>query len=176
MGSPKMEGNTARLCKSIIEELEAHNADIEYITLHGKNITPCIGCHKCQNAIGEYGCIFEDDMQGIVDVILKADVLVFATPIYTWQATTPMKAVMDRMYGLNKFYGEAPREVLNQGQKYALLATHGYDADYAAGPLNEVMRRWAEHSGLDYLGMYGVKDEVKDVAKNILNKQTPSLG
>jgi multimeric flavodoxin WrbA len=108
-------------------------------------------------------------MQAIVNSILQANVLVFATPINTWQATPPIKAVMDRMYGINKFYGSIPRSKLNQGQAYALITTCGYDLDYGAGPLNEGFRRWCEHSDLPYLGMYAVRDE-----DNLASFQTDS--
>jgi len=153
-----MNGNTAELCKHIIHELQQHKAEVDYITLHGSKVAPCLGCYDCQDIAGEYGCSQQDEMQGIVESILKADVLVFATPIYIWQATPPMKAVMDRMYGLNKFYGSAPRSVLNEGQAYALVATCGYNLDYGAGLLDEGLRRWCKHSGLPYLGMYAVRD------------------
>ena len=159
MGSPRQNKNTAELCKPFIDELRLNNVVVDYIPLHEKNIAPCLGCYICQNISNEYGCVQEDDMQGIVEKILKADVLVFATPIYTWQATPPMKAVMDRMYGLNKFYGTAPRAVMNENQAYALIATCGYDLDYGAGLLDEGIRRWCTHSGLHYLGMYAVRDE-----------------
>jgi len=159
MGSPGVHRRTAELCKPFIDELTANHAEVDYITLHGMNIAACLGCYHCQDIAGEYGCIQKDDMQGIVEKIVKADVLVFATPIYIWQATPPLKAVMDRMYGLNKFYGSAPREVMNQNQAYALIATCGYDIEYGAGLLDEALRRWSRHSGLQYLGMYAVRDE-----------------
>jgi len=119
-----------------------------------------LGCYYCQGESDEYGCSQEDDdMEEIVEKILLADLLVFATPIYTWQATPKMKAVMDRMYGLNKFYGGTPRNSLNKHQSYALIATCGYDLNYGAGLLDEAIRRWCTHSGLFYLGMYAVRDE-----------------
>gem|GEM_PF-978564 len=158
MGSPRLDGNTAELCKPFIDELKLHKIGVEYITLHGKDIAPCLACYACQDAPGQYGCVQRDDMRGVVERILKADVLVFATPIYIWQSTPPMKAVMDRMYGLNKYYGSAPREVLNRGQSYALIATCGYDVTYGAGLLDEGISRWCKHSGLPYLGMYAVRD------------------
>ena len=159
MGSPRLNGNTCELCKPFIDELRSHKAEVMYITLHDKKIAPCLGCYRCQNVADEYGCVQRDDMQAIVENVLKSDVLVFATPIYIWQTTPPMKAVMDRMYGLNKFYGSAPRSVLNAEQSYALIATCGYDLDYGAGLLDEGIRRWCRHSGLPYLGMYAVRDE-----------------
>ena len=151
MGSPRMNGNTTELCKPFMDELRLHQSEVEYIVLHGMNIAPCHGCYRCQNVKDEYGCFQNDDMQSIIESILKADALVFATPIYIWQATPPMKAVMDRMFGLNKFYGSAPHAVLNEGQTYALIATCGYDLDYGAGLLDEGIRRWCKHSSLSYL-------------------------
>ncbi|MCL2321418.1 MAG: GNAT family N-acetyltransferase [Oscillospiraceae bacterium] len=159
MGSPDPNRRTGELCKPFIDELRHNNVEVDYITLHDKTIAPCLGCYHCQNISGEYGCIQKDDMQTIVESILKADILVFATPIYTWQVTPPMKAVMDRMFGLNKFYGSAPREVLNKGQIYALISTCGYDIDYGAGLLDDILVRWCSHSGLPYYGMYAVQDE-----------------
>ena len=159
MGSPRLNGNTAELCKPFIDELRLYDAEVEYITLHDKKISPCLGCYYCQDIAEEYGCIQHDDMQTIVESILKADILVYATPIYSWQATPPMKAVMDRMYGLNKFYGSAPRSVLNMGQAIALITTCGYDIEYGAGLLDEGMCRGSKHSGFDYLCMYAVRDE-----------------
>ena len=159
MGSPRLNGNTAELCKPFMDELLKNQAEVEYITLHNKNIAPCLGCYHCQKTENCYGCSQTDDMQEITDKIIWADVLVFATPIYTWQATPPMKAVMDRMYGLNKFYGETPRISLNKDQSYALITTCGYELEYGAGLLDEGIRRWCTHSVLPYLGMYTVRDE-----------------
>jgi predicted N-acetyltransferase YhbS/RimJ/RimL family protein N-acetyltransferase/NAD(P)H-dependent FMN reductase len=159
MGSPRPKGNTAELCKPFIDELRQHQAEVEYITLHDKSIAPCLGCYRCQKFESEYACSQTDDMQAIIEKIIQADVLVFATPIYTWQATPLLKTVMDRMYGLNKFYGETPRSSLNKNQSYALIATCGYDLDYGAGLLDEGIRRWCAHSALPYLGMYAVRDE-----------------
>lgn len=159
MGSPRPNGNTTELCKPFIEELTQNHVEVDYITLHDKVIEPCRGCYYCQDVAGEYGCVQQDDMQDIVDVILKADILVFACPIYTWGAPAPIKAVMDRMYGFNKFYGSAPRAVLNDGQRYALITTCGYKPSYGADLLDEGIRRWCKHSSLPYLGMYAVRDK-----------------
>jgi len=168
MGSPRINGNTAELCKPFISELRLHQAEVEYITLHEKNIAPCSGCYCCQSVADTYGCALQDDMQDIIEKILWADVVVFATPIYTWQVTAPMKAVMDRMFGLDKFYGTAPRATLIKGQALALIATCGYDPAYGADLLDEAIRRWCTHSELQYLGMYAVRDE-----DNLASFKTP---
>ena len=70
MGSPRLYGNTAELCKPFREELEQAGAQVRYVTLADKTIHPCKGCYACQNVEGAYGCVQQDDMQGIVSDIL----------------------------------------------------------------------------------------------------------
>jgi Flavodoxin-like fold. len=69
-----------------------------------------------------------------------------------------MKALLDRHYGLNKYYGEA-KGSLWEGKKVAIIATHGYDAEYGAGPFEAGVKRLCKHSKLKYFGMYSVRDE-----------------
>lgn len=158
MGSPRLQGNTAELCKPFVAELERLGAEVRYVSLAGLKIGPCRGCYACQNVSGEYGCVQKDDMHAVAAHILWADCIVLATPIYSWYCTSAMKAVLDRHYGFNKYYGTAEGS-LWAGRKMALLLTHGYPAEDAAGPLVYGVRRLCEHSGLEYAGMYSVRDE-----------------
>ena len=168
MGSPRLHGNTAELCKPFREELEQAGAQVRYVTLADKTIHPCKGCYACQNVEGAYGCVQQDDMQGIVADILWADCLVLATPIYSWYCTAYMKAVLDRHYGLNKFYGSA-KGSLWKGKSVAILATHGYEAAYACEPFETGVRRLCKHSGLHFAGLYSVRDE-----DDLASFQTPA--
>jgi hypothetical protein len=82
-----------------------------------------------------------------------------------------MKALLDRHYGLNKFYGSA-KGSLWAGKKVAIIATHGYDAEYGTGPFETGIKRLCDHSNLKYMGMYSVQDKDNlasfqtDVVKN----------
>jgi len=156
MGSPRLHGNTAELCKPFMEELKANGADVRYVTLADKDIKPCKGCYTCQEISGEYGCCQKDDMP--VEDILWADLIVLATPIYAWYCAAPMKNVLDRHYGFNKFYGSAEGS-LWAGKKVAILATHGYDGTYATDPFEMGIQRLCKHSDLTYVGLYSVQDE-----------------
>ena len=158
MGSLRSNGNTVELLKPFISELDNNNAEITYIHLKEKNILPCKGCYICQNIEGAYGCVEKDDVEGIMNEIIKADCVVLATPIYSWYCTSPLKALLDRHYGLNKFYGKASGS-LWEGKNIAIIATHGYEADYAAGPFETGIKRLCQHSNLCYKGMYSVRDE-----------------
>ena len=158
MGSPRLNGNTAELLKPFISELKNNECEVEYITLSDKYIQPCKGCYACQQIDGRYGCIQDYDVGKIMDTIIKSDCIVFATPIYTWYCTAPMKALLDRHYGLNKFYGKA-KGSLWEGKKIAVIATHGYDSSYGTEPFETGIKRLCEHSNLNYAGMYSVRDE-----------------
>lgn len=158
MGSPRANGNTAELCKPFIQTLEAHGAAVKYIPLAHKTIAPCLGCYACQNVSGEYGCVQRDDMDEIVADIIWADCIVLATPIYAWYCTAPMKALLDRHYGLNKYYGSASGS-LWAGKQVAIIATHGYPQDNAVAPFELGIKNLCAHSNLIYRGLYSVRDE-----------------
>ncbi len=158
MGSPRLQGNTAELCKPFMEELKENGAAVRYVTLADKDIKPCQGCYACQQVAGEYGCVRKDDMFAVVEDIRWADLIVLATPIYAWYCAAPMKNVLDRHYGLNKYYGSAEGS-LWAGKKVAILATHGYDGAYATDPFAMGIERLCKHSDLTYVGLYSVQDE-----------------
>ena len=110
----------------------------------------------CQEVAGEYGCVQQDEMP--VEDILWSDLIVLATPIYAWYCAAPMKNVLDRHYGFNKYYGSAEGS-LWAGKKVAILATHGYDGAYATDPFEMGIQRLCKHSNLEYVGLYSVQDE-----------------
>ena len=156
MGSPRLQGNTAELCKPFMEEVQEHGAAVRYVTLADKVIKPCQGCYACQDVGGVYGCVQKDEMP--VEDILWADMIVLATPIYAWYCAAPMKNVLDRHYGFNKFDGSAEGS-LWAGKQVAILATHGYEGASATDPFEMGLERLCKHSSLEYLGLYSVQDE-----------------
>ena len=158
MGSIRLNGNTAELLKPFVSELERSGCEVSYITLVDKNINPCTGCCRCQNVEGNYGCEQNDDAIAIMDQIIESDCIVLATPIYSWFCTSPMKALLDRHYGLNKFYGNA-KGSLWENKKVAIIATHGYEAKYATEPFETGIKCLCDHSRLKYVGMYSVRNE-----------------
>lgn len=157
MGSPRLQGCTAQLCGYFIDELQAHGAQVRYTELERLTVNPCRECYVCQDIAGEYGCPQKDDMQAVADDILWADLIVLATPIFSWYCTAKMKAVLDRHYGFNKYYGSA-EGCLWEGKKVGIIAAHGYEADYATEPFETGIRRLCIHSRLKYAGIFSVQD------------------
>ncbi|MGI6751186.1 MAG: flavodoxin family protein [Anaerovoracaceae bacterium] len=157
-GSLRPKGNTEALIGPFVEELESGGASVRCIRLAERNIESCDGCKVCQNFLDEYGCCKEDDMHQVVDGLLWCDGFVLATPIYSWYCTAPMKAMLDRHYGLNKYYGAKRGTSLWEGKKCWILTTCGYDIEYGAGPFEEGIRRLCKHSKLKYIGKLGIQD------------------
>lgn len=159
MGSPRRQGNTAALLGPFTETLREKGAAVETLWLYEKDIRPCIACRNCQKDWTRFGCIHRDDMQEVFDAVLAADLLVFATPIYCWFCTPPMKAALDRlMYGMNKFYGVEKGPSIWSGKRVALLSTCGYRPEKGADLWEEGMRRYCKHSGLNYAGDLALRD------------------
>lgn len=52
-----------------------------------------------------------------------------------------------------------PGALFGKEKKVAILATHGYEREYAVQPFEMGIKRLCEHSGLNYAGLYSVRDE-----------------
>ena len=60
---------------------------------HVEKVGFCKGCLACQST-GR--CVIHDDANAIVEKMLTADVIVFATPIYYYEMCGQMKTMLDR--------------------------------------------------------------------------------
>lgn len=154
MGSPRKSGNTAALLTPFTEELTTGGHSVETVWLYDRHIEPCCACRMCQRDWSRFGCRYQDDAQSLFDRILSSDLVVLATPIYSWYCTPPMKALLDRLvYGMNKYYGEERGPALWAGKAVALLSTCGYPPEKGADLWEAGMKRYCKHSQLHYLGM-----------------------
>lgn len=159
MGSPRKTGNTAALLAPFIAELEQHQVEHSLIWLYDKQLEPCIACRVCQEDWTDFGCHYNDDGQDIFDQLLACDVIVLATPIYSWYCTPPMKALLDRLvYGMNKHYGDQMGPTLWAGKQLAIITTCGYRPEKGADLFEEGIKRYCKHSKLHYTGMLAERD------------------
>lgn len=155
MGSSRKQGNTAALAVPFREELERLGGTGDFFWLHDMEIQPCVACRACQNDWEVFGCVQRDDVQQIFDALRGSDLIIFATPIYSWFCTPPMKALLDRMvYGMNKYYGNEKGPSLWKGAYVAALVTCGYPPEKGADLFGAGMERYCKHSGLHWLGMH----------------------
>lgn len=86
--------NSELLARECARGAEEAGNQVELVSLKGKKIQFCIGCLACQET-GK--CVLKDDAQKILEKLGRADVLVFATPIYYYEMSGQMKTLLDRM-------------------------------------------------------------------------------
>ena len=89
--------NSDMLANQFIEGAKAAGHEVEKISLAGKDIRFCKGCLACQK-LGK--CVIQDDVNDIMQKVLNADVVCWATPIYYYEMSGQMKTLIDRMNAL----------------------------------------------------------------------------
>ncbi|WP_428898365.1 Multimeric flavodoxin WrbA [Parelusimicrobium proximum] len=91
--SPRKGGNSDMLCGEFIKGAEAAGHKTDKIFLSDKKVAYCKGCMACMNT-GK--CVIKDDAADILDKMVCADVIVFATPVYFYNMSAQMKTLIDR--------------------------------------------------------------------------------
>ena len=86
--------NSHTLAEQFAEGAESAGNEVELISLKWKEIKFCIGCLSCQKT---GACVFKDDVPAIMDCVLNADVVCWATPVYYYEMSGQMKTLIDRM-------------------------------------------------------------------------------
>lgn len=92
-GSFRKNGNSDLLCNQFIKGASESENNVEKIFINDYKINFCKGCGVCNNT---HKCIQKDDMEEILDKMIKADVIVMATPIYFYTMNGQMKTLIDR--------------------------------------------------------------------------------
>jgi len=142
-GSPRKDGNTARLTEAFIEGAEAAGKEISLFRVAGLQIGGCRGCGHCFKNQGV--CIQQDDMQPILDALRKADALVLASPVYYFSVSAQLKLVIDRFFAL--------LEIGMAVQRAALLMTCGDSSEDAAAPSISMFRQICEYQKWEEAGI-----------------------
>ena len=95
--SPRKDGNTATLIKTIFGELEKHGIETELLQVAGQPVRGCRACYACfKNR--DHKCVIKDDF--INDYIAKmeaADGIILGSPTYFADVNAEMKALIDRV-------------------------------------------------------------------------------
>ena len=92
--SPRKGGNSDLLCDQFIAGAKAVGHDVQKVFVSDENIKYCNGCGVCYN--GSKPCPQKDDMASILESMIRADVIVMATPVYFYTMNAQMKTLIDR--------------------------------------------------------------------------------
>lgn len=133
-GSPKGEhSNTLKLANAFLDGiLQADSADIHRVSINEQNLHPCTGCFSCWSKTPGV-CIFQDDMAGLLQKILWADVILLSFPLYCFSLPSDLKNFIDRQLPLNLPFmepgsesGSHPARYPMEDKRYVLISTCGF--------------------------------------------------
>ncbi len=139
-GSPKgKRSNTWHLTCAFLEGIivqeengGAQAPEIETLNIGSLNIKPCLGCFSCWSKTpGE--CCIHDDMQGVIDKILWADVVVWSFPLYYFGLPGQLKTLIDRQLPMSLPFmctetesGGHPSRYDMSGKSTVVISTCGF--------------------------------------------------
>ena len=186
-GSPRKKGNTNFLLETFMGTAEKMGARTQVIDVTRKNIVPCKEYVVCEK---KGYCPIEDDVRDeIYPLLRQAEVVVIASPIFFYNMTAQLKAVVDRCqtFWARKYMLKLkdPGANTRRGFLLSVAATRGKNlfeglnltAQYFFDAI------WAKFDGsLTYRGIEGPKDMAghatvqDDVAKAVQGVLQPFSG
>ena len=127
MGSPRKKGNTNYLLSSFLDEAKRLGARTHTVMVCQKKIEPCRELIVCEK---KGFCPIDDDMKTeIYPLLREAEVVIAASPIFFYNVTAQLKALIDRsqtLWARNYRLGLTdPGRNVRRGYMLAVGATKG---------------------------------------------------
>lgn len=97
LGSPRENGNTGCLIDYALSEINKRGIETEKVLLSRHTVNPCLGHEKCRTFSV---CTQKDDAPAILEKMKDADGIILGSPVYFYDMTAQMKAIIDRSYFL----------------------------------------------------------------------------
>lgn len=162
--SPRPKSNVRIALETALEAAQAKGAETELIDLRKLKISPCLADDYCKAHQGK--CAVDDDMQQIYEKILEADALLLGSPIYFFDVTAQLKAVIDRLYA---FFGEESVKDTLTGKKLSIIATNGVMTPDMVLPALKIQAKGFELLGFETVDVEALGDN--NVPESIKEKE-----
>ena len=117
-GSPNRHGSSNLLADEFIRGAREAGHTVSVIDAAHADLHPCTGCVRCGY---EGPCVQKDDMETFQGQILRAEMLVFVTPLYYYGMSAQLKTLVDRFCAINS-------SITRKHMKSALLSA-AWNAD-----------------------------------------------
>ena len=152
-GSPKKNGNTALLIKWFTQGARSVGSTVDVVRAADlkSKVIGCTSCRVCQKK-AEYRCVIKDEVSDCLANFPQADVIVMASPLYFYGASSQLKAVMDRMFSLYKWNNEAnTMETPLKGKTFVFLGSGYEDAGFDV--FEKPFQLTAQYTGMKYASL-----------------------
>lgn len=93
-GSPRKEGNSAAMASAFCKGATATGSEPVVFSTSSLRLHDCRGCLRCN--ILKHCVMEDDDWKNLHHLILQAQILVFAMPVYFHHVPASMKRLIDR--------------------------------------------------------------------------------
>ena len=94
--SPRKGQNSDTLCDEFLRGAQDAGNDAVKYFLENVEFSSCKACYKCKTP--EMKCFQDDGIAEILDDMMDADVIVYATPVYYFEMCGTLKMFFDRCY------------------------------------------------------------------------------
>lgn len=99
-GSPRANGNTARLLREATDVFDSEGVEYDIYQIGTKAVRGCMACGYCYT---HDGCVFKDDANELAEKLEKSDGLLIAAPVYYGSANGSVISLLDRMFYSSHF-------------------------------------------------------------------------
>lgn len=137
IGSPRRDGNTAKIVNSICKGSKESGHEVEVYDLFELDNKGCIGCNSCQTKKVDF-CSINDKLTTLLPKIAKADCIILGTAIYVGQVHGCTKSFIDR---LSTFSRDNHTVQKLSGKKYITVTCSGTSAENFKS-VTEYLNRW----------------------------------
>lgn len=170
LGSARKKGNTATVLGWVEDGIRSGGHAVERIALDGRSINGCLGCARCREHPDGIACVQQDDAVAIMERMVAADGVLFASPVYFWGFSAQIKLLIDRTYALATHYHQPGHTSLMAGKRVGLLVTGAGPYEGNAEGLFTAFDRiagyyLAHQAGTLYVGDCSGPDELPGTAR-----------
>ncbi|MCY1718851.1 flavodoxin family protein [Prolixibacteraceae bacterium Z1-6] len=114
---------------SELEQLLTENGEeVRSFVIRDKNVKQCVGCFDCW--VKTPGCCrFQDDVEEILRAVIRADLLLFASPLILGMYSAVLKRFQDRMIPIIHPYLEIVNNECHHKKRYPKYPKLGFIFD-----------------------------------------------
>ncbi len=124
LGSPRRQGNTAKVLGWIEEQFRDDGHEVDSASIIDHRVQGCGECMACKKGTVEL-CSIGDDANALFRRMAAADLILVAAPVFCWGFPAQIKGLIDRMFCMMDFDGERAGVPRLHGKGMALLLTGG---------------------------------------------------